>query len=135
MFNAKEEKPKVQNPNATNQFCEGTAIEGEIKSTNDIRLDGAVLGNVVSSAKVVIGQKGKLDGELNCLNADISGTIKGRVNVQDMLFLKSTAFIEGDITANKLVVEAGARFNGTCSMGVYQMENGQSATTLKKEAI
>jgi cytoskeletal protein CcmA (bactofilin family) len=134
MFNAKQELPKNQNPNATNQFCEGTVIEGEIKSSNDIRLDGVVHGNVISSAKVVIGQKGRLDGELHCQNADISGTIKGRVNVEDMLFLKGTAFIEGDIVANKLVVEAGARFNGTCSMGVYQMENGQT-TTLKKEAI
>lgn len=132
MFSAKE-TPKPQNPNATNQFCEGTVIEGEIKSSNDIRLDGSVHGNVTSNAKVVIGQKGNLDGELRCQNADVSGTVKGRVTVQDMLFLKSTALIEGDIIATKLVVEAGARFNGTCSMGVYQMENEQPA--LKKEAV
>lgn len=135
MFNAKQEAPKAQNPNATNQFCEGTVIEGEVKSTNDIRLDGTIHGNVVSSARVVIGQKGNLDGELRCQNADISGTVKGRVTVQDMLFLKATAFIEGDIIATKLVVEAGARFNGSCSMGVYQMDNGQQSTALKKEAI
>lgn len=134
MFNGKPENPKVQNLNQTNQFCEGTAIEGEISSSSDVRLDGSVRGNIVSTAKVVIGQKGKLDGELKCQNADISGTVKGRVDVKDTLFLKGTAFIEGDIIANKLVVEAGARFNGTCSMGVYQMENEQPAA-FKKEAV
>ncbi len=118
----------------TNQFCEGTAIEGEIKTSNDIRLDGSVHGNLVSSAKIVIGQNGKVEGEIRCQNADISGSVKGRIEVKEILFLKATADIEGDIIANKLVVEAGARFNGSCSMGnTYQMDNEQPA--FKKEAV
>ena len=134
MFNIKGEigsKPS-QGPNQTNQFCEGTNIEGEIKSSNDIRLDGAIHGSIVSSAKVVIGQKGKMEGELHCQNGDISGYVKGRVEAKDMLFLKGTANIEGDIVAGKLVVEAGAIFNGTCRMGIIQMENEQ---LLAKEAV
>ncbi|HXH17514.1 MAG TPA: polymer-forming cytoskeletal protein [Chitinophagales bacterium] len=121
-----------QNSNQTNQFCEGTVIEGEIKSSNDIRLDGAIHGILFSTAKIVIGQKGKVDGEIRCQNADISGNVKGRVEVKDLLFLKATANIEGDIIANKLVVEAGALFNGTCRMGAIQMENEQ---LLAKEAV
>jgi cytoskeletal protein CcmA (bactofilin family) len=111
--------------NQTNQFCEGTIIEGEIKSSSDIRLDGTINGNIVSSAKVVIGEKGKVEGELQCQNGDVSGFVKGRVIVKDMLFLKATAHIEGDIIATKLVVEAGAIFNGTCRMGAIQMDNEQ----------
>lgn len=134
MFNKEENGSKVsQNLNQTNQFCEGTDIEGEIKSSNDIRLDGAIHGSIVSTAKVVIGQKGKVEGELRCQNGDISGYVKGRVEAKDMLFLKATANIEGDIVASKLVVEAGAIFNGTCRMGIIQMENEQQY--LAKEAV
>ena len=135
MFSNKEESSsKVsQSLNQTNQFCEGTVIEGEIKSSNDIRVDGAIQGSIVSSAKVVIGQKGKVEGQLRCQNGDVSGYVKGRVESKDMLFLKATAVIEGDIVATKLVVEAGAIFNGTCRMGVIQMENEQQL--LAKEAI
>jgi len=136
MFSAKQEtssKPSPS-PNQTNQFCEGTVIEGEIKSSSDIRVDGAIHGSIISSAKVVIGQKGKVDGELHCQNGDISGHVKGRVIAKDMLFLKGTANIEGDIIANKLVVEAGALFNGTCRMGAIQMENDQQQL-LAKEAV
>ena len=135
MFSSKQETGSKAslNPNQTNQFCEGTVIEGEIKSSSDVRLDGAIHGNIISSAKVVIGQKGKLEGELRCQNGDVSGTVKGRVEAKDMLFLKATASIEGDIIAGKLVVEAGAVFNGTCRMGAIQMDNEQQL--LAKEAV
>ncbi|GIV33663.1 MAG: hypothetical protein KatS3mg031_1198 [Chitinophagales bacterium] len=136
MFNNKKTEipPKTSLGGQTNQFSEGTIIEGGIKSTNDIRLDGVVHGNIQSSAKVVIGQNGRVEGELRCQNADISGAVKGKIEVKEVLFLKATAEIEGDIITNKLVVEAGARFNGSCTMGnTYQMHDEQSA--LKKEAV
>lgn len=135
MFNNKQESSsKASQPlNQTNQFCEGTVIEGEIKSSSDIRLDGNINGNISSSAKVVIGQKGKVEGEMHCQNGDVSGFVKGRVIAKDMLFLKATAHIEGDIIATKLVVEAGAIFNGTCRMGAIQMDNEQQL--LAKKAV
>jgi len=135
MFNTKQESgSKAGQPlNQTNQFCEGTVIEGEIKSSSDIRLDGTINGNINSQAKVVIGEKGKVEGELHCQNGDVSGFVRGRVVAKDMLFLKATANIEGDIIATKLVVEAGAIFNGTCRMGAIQMDNEQQH--FAKEAV
>jgi cytoskeletal protein CcmA (bactofilin family) len=55
--------------------------------------------------------------ELNCQNADISGTIKAKVTVAELLTLKSTAKLNGDISTNKLSIEPGANFSGACSMG------------------
>ncbi len=136
VFSNKEESQAkaAQGVSPTNQFCEGTVITGEVKSKNDIRLDGTINGNVFSESKVVIGQKGVVEGELKCQNADISGFVKGVVQVKELLFLKSTSEIQGDIAVNKLVVEAGARFNGSCSMGGIQTENGKPTNT-KKEAV
>ena len=135
MFNNKQESSSKVSPslNQTNQFCEGTVVEGEIKSSSDIRLDGTINGNINSTAKVVVGEKGRVEGELHCQNGDVSGLVKGRVVAKDMLFLKSTANIEGDVMASKLVVEAGAIFNGTCRMGAIQMDNEQQH--FAKEAV
>ena len=58
-----------------------------------------------------------VEGEINCQNADISGTVKIKITVADVLLLKPTAELSGDIITNKLAIESGATFSGTCSMG------------------
>ncbi len=95
----------------------GTVIEGDIRSNGDIRIDGAVYGQVFSKAKVVIGNTGIIEGDLNCQNADISGTVKGKSSVNELLYLKSSSKLNGDIVTGKLVVEVGAAFTGSCNMG------------------
>ena len=95
----------------------GTSIEGEVKSNGDVRIDGSINGSVTSKAKVVIGATGNVEGDISCQNADISGAINGKLSVTEMLFLKSTARVTGNITTGKLIVEAGASFTGSCNMG------------------
>ena len=111
-------RPSDQNGNgAINIIGAGTVIDGEIKSNGDVRIDGTVRGSVTSKAKVVIGSTGNVEGDVFCQNADISGAVKGKTTVAEMLFLKSQARINGDILTGKLVVEEGASFTGNCSMG------------------
>jgi cytoskeletal protein CcmA (bactofilin family) len=100
-----------------NLIGQGTTIEGEIKSQGDIRIDGTIIGSVFSKSKVVIGSTGQVQGDITCQNADISGLVKGKTSVMEMMFLKSTGRINGDISTGKLVVEVGASFTGNCNMG------------------
>ena len=72
-------------------------------------------------------------------NAEVAGEVKGTVEISDLLLLKPSAVIHGDIITNKLIVESGATFNGGCKMGVSIKEikvgeNGQSKELFKKEA-
>jgi cytoskeletal protein CcmA (bactofilin family) len=100
-----------------NLIGQGTTIEGEINASGDVRIDGVIIGSVTSKAKVVIGTTGQVQGDIFCQNADISGQVKGKSTVVEMMFLKSTARINGDIVTGKLVVEVGASFTGNCNMG------------------
>ena len=95
----------------------GTVIEGNIRSNGDIRIDGSVHGQVYSKAKVVIGSTGLVEGDINCQNADISGTVKGKSTINELLFLKASSKMNGDIVTGKLIVEVGASFTGSCNMG------------------
>lgn len=145
MFNSKDNhsntKPQASNTGSLlNLIGAGTIIEGQVTSDGDIRVEGKVKGTVTSKSKVAIGASGMIDGDLFCENADISGKIFGQVKCSEMLFLKDTAYIEGDITTSKLVVEAGAKFNGNCSMGVKEMKQQSEKATnghqqLQKEAV
>ncbi|MFN9596195.1 MAG: polymer-forming cytoskeletal protein [Bacteroidota bacterium] len=100
-----------------NIIGQGTTIEGQINANGDLRIDGIIMGSVTSKSKVVVGSTGQVQGDVNCQNADISGTVKGKTTVNELLFLKSTARINGDIITGKLVVEVGASFSGNCHMG------------------
>lgn len=100
-----------------NIISEGTSIKGDINASGDTRIDGELIGNIVSKGKLVVGPKGKIAGEIRCNNVEVSGFIKGKVTASELLNLKSASKIEGDIVAGKLSVEPGATFTGTCAMG------------------
>jgi len=93
-----------------------TTITGNIISETDLRIDGNMDGTVTTKGKIVIGKEAKVKGTINCQNADVEGSFSGEVNVIDRLNLKSTCNVEGDVRVGKLIVEAGALFNATCSM-------------------
>ena len=76
-----------------------------------------------------------IEGDVNGQNCDVSGTIKGKTTVVDLLFLKSTAKINGDIVTGKLVVEVGAAFTGSCNMGplIKDIKDGDKPVEINKE--
>ncbi len=107
---------------ASNRILLGTEIEGDVRSKGDIRIDGLVKGNVNVAGKLVIGEKGKVEGEVVCGNASIQGLLKGKAEVKELLQLLETAVVEGDVTTGKLSVEPGAQLSGTCNMGAVVRE-------------
>jgi cytoskeletal protein CcmA (bactofilin family) len=115
-----------------NLISNGTDITGDIKSTGDIRIDGSLTGNLNTKGKVVIGQTGKVNGEINCKNCEISGIVEGRVIVNQLLNLKASSKILGDIVTSKLSIEPGAIFSGTCKMSENSSYGGVSAITEKE---
>ena len=80
-----------------NRIVVGTKIQGEIETQGDIRIDGTVIGKLNVQGKLVLGEKGIIEGELICKFAEILGTVNGELAVSDWLSLKSTAVIKGDI--------------------------------------
>jgi len=119
-------------PNKVNLLAEGTEVTGDINAKTDIRIDGFLKGNIYTSGKVVVGKSGKTEGEIHCATAEISGSINGKINVKELLTLQSTSVIQGDIIANQLAIEAGAKFTGNCNMS-KQNETGISGKSSKKE--
>jgi cytoskeletal protein CcmA (bactofilin family) len=100
----------------TNRIVEGTKINGDIESIADFRLDGHLVGNFNSKGKLVIGPAGSVTGDINAQNVDVEGKTEGKIMVDDVLNVKATATIIGDVTCGKLSVEPGAKFTATCAM-------------------
>ncbi len=108
--NYEQESPSI------NLIGSGTIVKGDITSNGDFRIDGTLIGSITSKSKIVIGTTGVVDGQINCQNADFSGKIKADVKVVELLTLKSTTNLIGNIRVGKLAIEPGAQFTGNCSM-------------------
>lgn len=116
MFN-KNNKTEADAGASINLIGNGTSITGDVNSNGDVRIDGVLNGNITTTGKLVLGASGKIDGHVNCQNADVSGEIRGTINVTELLMLKASARVLGDIVTGKISIEPGAVFTGACKMG------------------
>lgn len=104
-------------PQHVNMIGQGTTVEGTFQAKNDVRISGHVVGKVFIEGKAFLTQEGSIEGELKAINADIGGVFKGEIHARERVVLKGTARVDGDIHADRLVMEEGAIFNGRCIMG------------------
>ena len=126
MFNASksEQKGKTNgliassSSSSSNSLVQGTNIEGSLQADKDIRIDGTLTGTLNCKGKVIIGPTGYISGDVQCENAVIEGRFEGMLMVSDVLHVKETARVEGDVTTQKLVVQPGSIFNVKCKMGM-----------------
>ena len=124
----KQESQKENNPGLLNSvqdsniLAKGTIIKGTFKSSEDLRLDGTIVGDVISEKRLVMGQSGKIEGKVFCAESAIKGRIEGELSVKGLLHLLSTAFLTGKIKAKKMIVEEGASYNGECLIGEHHFK-------------
>jgi len=119
MFNGKSKSEfaaETSGSNAASLISAGTTLKGDITSNADLRIDGTLIGNINSTAKVIIGANGVVEGDLAGQQADILGKVSGTVKVKELLQLKGSSVVNGNIQAGKLQVEPTATFNGECHM-------------------
>jgi cytoskeletal protein CcmA (bactofilin family) len=110
--------------NVINQIGVGTEITGDVLTNGDIRFDGVLTGNLKTKGKVVIGETGTVKGEINCKNSVVEGKVDGKITVGELLTLKATSTMTGDIVTRRLAIEPGAKFSGNCSMSAETTPNG-----------
>lgn len=137
MFSKKKESSPATPSTSINVIGVDTIVEGNIISKGDIRIDGQLKGSIKTSAKMVLGSSGKIEGDVDAKSADISGVVNGNLNVSDILYLKQSSKVYGDIKTGKLVVESGGEFNGKCVMSgqAIPMASRSTSNTKNSEAV
>ncbi len=139
MFSSNKEKSKTQVKEQSprnNHIEQGTKIIGNVITSGSLRHDGEMEGDIISEAKVVLGPTCKLTGNLKAVSAEISGEVNGTVEISDMLTIKPTGVVNGDIIAYKMNIEAGGIFNGTSKMGatVKNLSSNESKPSTPQQA-
>ncbi len=128
MFSSTTDKKQVTNVGSTTVgnintegltciIAKGTVIEGKITSTENMRIDGKIKGQVVCDKRLVMDAEGVVEGDVQAGESTIKGRVIGTVSVINTLHLLESSFIKGDIKAKKLHVEEGAKYDGKCLIG------------------
>ena len=133
MFN-KEKTTATPGANSATLISNGTILTGDVKSDNDLRIDGTICGNVTSSAKIIVGPTGYVEGNITGQQADITGKVSGDIVVRELLQLREQGDVQGNIHAAKLQIEPTANFNGKCQMGGFANIVQMGGNELQAEA-
>ncbi|MFR7879736.1 MAG: bactofilin family protein [Butyricimonas paravirosa] len=115
-----------------NLLSEGVIVEGDIQTPRDIRIDGTLVGTVHTDGRLVLGPSSRVSGKVNSPNIDVFGNVEGDIVSTGIVVLRAKSNVKGTISAATMVVEAGAVFNGECSMVVSAKGIGRPETAEKK---
>jgi len=133
MFQQKSKSASNQGLQSISIISVDSIIKGDMESEGDIRIDGKLIGNINCKAKIIIGQQGKVEGNLNGNQADILGTIHGDIKMAGQLNLLGKSIVNGNIHVGKLQMESTVVFNGKCIMGANVVELAQPISNAVNE--
>lgn len=99
-------------------------FQGTLSVQGSLRVDGKLEGSVDNARQVIVGEGGKITGDVTGQTVVCGGDIEGNV-CAEMLEVLGKASIKGDIRAQKMIVEEGGRIEGLCKIGGEQTAPAQ----------
>ncbi|MGY6587307.1 MAG: bactofilin family protein [Wenzhouxiangella sp.] len=96
----------------TTVIAGGTKLVGDLALSDNLHVDGELEGSVKSEAEVSIGEKGRVEGDISARRVLISGSFSGTIEAEK-LEIVSTGLVTGTVRVDQLMIETGARFNGS----------------------
>jgi len=85
-------------------------ITGQLESTEDIRIDGEVNGDV-RAVSVTVGNNAKVKGNVYGDTVELAGTVEGKIEAKKVV-LGGTARMTGDVVHQDIRIESGAFIDG-----------------------
>ena len=97
-------------------------VNGNLESLGDIQIDGTIDGDVKSGSLTISGT-GVVRGTIEADDVTIAGAVTGQIRARHVILLKGAKVI-ADLIQDKLSIEPGAFFEGSCSQ--YTPDDGNA---------
>jgi cytoskeletal protein CcmA (bactofilin family) len=131
MFGEKGGREVITSGPISGLLEKGCEFEGKLTFEGTVRINGKFSGEIFSDGTLIVGEGASVDGKIDCGNIIIHGEVTGTIKAHDRIEMHTPAVVEGDITAQTLVIDEGVVFEGSCSMGkkatVHALEGAKSA--------
>lgn len=99
-------------------LARGVQLKGEIRVEGTVRIDGRLEGDIHTKGQVIVGEEGLVQGTIAAGTIVSSGRIKAKVTASERVQLLKTATLIGEIHTPVLMMEEGAKIQGTTDMDV-----------------
>ena len=94
-----------------------THIVGEIRTDEDLTVEGVVDGNIhVAGGDLTIAEGGQVKGDIRARRICVRGGVAGTVSALERIEVSASALVSGHISADHVVVIDGARVNAKIDM-------------------
>src|SRR6266567_7324408 len=94
-----------------------SVVRGDLRSERGFRIDGKIEGSIESSAAIIIGESGKVAGDVRGTDVIVGGRVEGNINASGHLDIRASGKVIGDVSAASFRIETGGVFLGTSHMG------------------
>lgn len=121
------------NENVCTLIGQGTTFDGDLASSDTVRIDGVINGNCSCEKKLILSAGGQVKGNITAQSVIISGKVDGDITVKGKVELLSTGRLSGNIVAGSLVIDEGASFDGRCTMSAAASRGADDNTDLASE--
>ncbi|RPH39650.1 MAG: polymer-forming cytoskeletal protein [Burkholderiales bacterium] len=127
-----KQKDKKQNigAHAISMLSEGCAFRGKMLLRGEVRLGGAVEGEIVSEHDLIIERSADIRANIDGHNIQVCGSVCGNINARGILILAPSSNVSGNITTTNLIVENGAILHG--NVAIDELE--PSSETIRDDA-
>jgi len=107
-------KKMLNSDKITGFFDKDTEIDGNLTFKGSFRIDGHFKGKIDSESILIIGEKGKVEADVNIGYIIINGEIKGNIQATEKVEINATGRVIGSVITPKLIVEEGAYLETSC---------------------
>ncbi|PIE50118.1 MAG: hypothetical protein CSA38_04810 [Flavobacteriales bacterium] len=113
--NKKQKTNKLDSQKISTVIGVDVLFKGDITGKSAIRVDGVLQGNIEVENGLVLGEKGKVKGNINTSYIVVYGTVEGNITCKELI-LKNTGVVHGDISTHTVEIEMGGKYNGQLVM-------------------
>lgn len=131
MFNKRKVNALFDSGHAVTLIGSEAYFQGTLTAKGSLRIDGRLEGSIVDAQSVVIGESGKVNGDLSAESVTVSGEVKGNITAGQSLELLAKSSVQGDVRTPKILIEETAVFDGHCAMSTHS-SNASAATKSSK---
>lgn len=110
----------------------GVTIHGDLVSQGSIRIDGTLEGKLDIKGNLLLGEKGRIKGEVKAANFVVAGTMEGNVVVSERFEITSTGCMNGDLVSKIITIDEGGVLQGTSKMSSPKLETKTTTSSTTK---
>lgn len=131
-----ETKSDAKNTSEKSTIGNNIQFRGELIGREDLHIEGRIEGTVIMEGQnLTIGEQGELDANIHAQNIIINGKLTGDVLADELIEIKNTAVVKGNLIAPRIQLEDGGKFRGSMDMVDTDEEQSERRKAFKEKLI